>query len=167
VEATIDFKYMIHAIHGAEERDNSLVIFGFGGRPNDFSGVLMPSGVDNIRNCSGCHISNAAGTTGTFELPIDANALPTTVRTGDNQADPNDDREITPTASACSSCHDNIAATTHMTEQGGQFDFILFAAETTPTDGQSQEDLCGPGPISAQPAGHSPRTDCCSCHSPR
>jgi len=30
--------------------------------------------------------------------------------------------------------------------------------------GQTQVDLCGPGPINAQPAGHTTRLDCCSCH---
>ena len=30
--------------------------------------------------------------------------------------------------------------------------------------GQTQVDLCGPGPISAQPGGHTTRLDCCSCH---
>jgi hypothetical protein len=53
-----------------------------------------------------------------------------------------------------------------MTEEGGQFDFVPFARETPPSGGGgSQADLCGPGPISAQPAGHSDRNDCCSCHS--
>lgn len=30
--------------------------------------------------------------------------------------------------------------------------------------GQTQVDLCGPGPISARPGGHTERLDCCSCH---
>ena len=30
--------------------------------------------------------------------------------------------------------------------------------------GQTQVDLCGPGPISSQPGGHTNRLDCCSCH---
>jgi OmcA/MtrC family decaheme c-type cytochrome len=30
--------------------------------------------------------------------------------------------------------------------------------------GQTQVDLCGPGPISSQPGGHTTRLDCCSCH---
>ena len=30
--------------------------------------------------------------------------------------------------------------------------------------GQTQVDLCGPGPISSQPGGHTTRIDCCSCH---
>ncbi len=30
--------------------------------------------------------------------------------------------------------------------------------------GQTQVDLCGPGPISSQPGGHTSRLDCCSCH---
>jgi OmcA/MtrC family decaheme c-type cytochrome len=166
-EETIDFKYMIHAIHGAEMRENGIVIYGFNGQPNDFSNVLMPSGLLNIRNCAGCHISNAAGTTGTFEVPINANALPTTILTGENLASPDDDTEITPTASTCSACHNSIPAKTHMAEQGGKFDFVPFAPETPPTGGQDQVALCGPGPISAQPAGHTTNTACCSCHSPK
>jgi OmcA/MtrC family decaheme c-type cytochrome len=164
-EEAIDFKYLIHAIHGAAERQKGIVIYGFNGSPNDFSNVSLPSGVLNIKNCAGCHISNAAGTSGTFQVPINANALPTTILTGADLASPNDDTEITPTASVCSACHDNIGAKTHISEQGGKFDFVPFAAETTPTEGQTQESLCGPGPISAQPAGHTTRTDCCSCHS--
>jgi len=30
--------------------------------------------------------------------------------------------------------------------------------------GSSQVDLCGPGPLSARPPGHTNRLDCCSCH---
>jgi hypothetical protein len=40
----------------------------------------------------------------------------------------------------------------------------LFAPDTSDTDEQTQTDLCGPGLISAQPGGHTSRTDCCSCH---
>jgi OmcA/MtrC family decaheme c-type cytochrome len=162
-EEAIDFKYMIHAIHAgaaAEDgfRENGIVIYGFGSSPNNFSDVRMPAGLNNLRNCSGCH----TGTT--FAVPLNANALPTTVNTATNIASPDDDQNITPTASVCSSCHDFISAKTHMTEQGGQFDFVAFAPETPPSGG-SQADLCGPGPVSSQPAGHTTRTDCCSCHS--
>jgi hypothetical protein len=50
-----------------------------------------------------------------------------------------------------------------MSNNGGNFDFLLFAPDTSDTDEQTQADLCGPGPISAQPGGHTSRTDCCSC----
>jgi len=44
---------------------------------------------------------------------------------------------------------------------------IITAPESSDGDGEggsSQADLCGPGPISARPAGHTTRLDCCSCH---
>jgi OmcA/MtrC family decaheme c-type cytochrome len=165
-EETIDFKYMIHGIHGAQMRpEDPVVIYGFNGQPNNFSDVMMPSGLENLKNCAGCHIT--AGTTGTFQVPINPNALPTTILTGNNLASPDDNTEITPTASTCSACHNSIAAKTHMTEQGGKFDFVPFAPETPPTGGQDQVALCGPGPISAQPPGHTSNTNCCECHSPK
>ena len=166
VEEAIDFKYMIHAIHAgsAEEhgfRENGIIVYGFRGSVNDFSEVALPAGNDNLRNCAGCHVGS------TFELPIDENALPTTVLTEAKEADPDDDKNITPMSSVCSSCHDTLEDKTHMTEQGGLFDYTAFAP--APDDdgdsGSSEADLCGPGPLSAQPAGHTGRVDCCSCHS--
>ncbi len=165
-EETIDFKYMIHGIHGAQMRpENPVVIYGFNGSVNNFSDVLMPSALDNLKNCAGCHITS--GTTGTFQVPINTNALPTTILTGANLASPDDNTQITPTASTCSACHNSIEAKTHMVEQGGKFDFKPYAPETPPTEGQDQVALCGPGPISAQPPGHTSNTNCCECHSPK
>jgi OmcA/MtrC family decaheme c-type cytochrome len=158
VEETIDFKHMIHAIHGAQLREDGIVVFGFGDTEHDFSHVHLPNGSENLKNCEGCHVSGA------FELPLDPNVQTTTISTGDDPADPNDDTDITPIASVCSSCHDSTVAKTHMAENGGNFDFLLFAPDTSDTDEQTQTDLCGPGLISAQPGGHTSRTDCCSCH---
>jgi OmcA/MtrC family decaheme c-type cytochrome len=163
VEEAIDFKYMIHAIHAgaAEEhgfRENGIVVYGFGGSIHDFSEVRMPAGFDNLTNCTGCHDGD------TFALPLGDNVLPTTVLTGTDEADPDDDDNITPMSSVCSSCHDTLEDKTHMAEQGGLFDFTPFAPASGSGGGSSEADLCGPGPISAQPAGHSSRLDCCSCH---
>jgi OmcA/MtrC family decaheme c-type cytochrome len=149
---------MIHAIHGAQFREDGIVVFGFGDTEHDFSHVHLPNGSENLKNCEGCHVSGA------FELPLDPNVQTTTISTGNDPADPDDDRDITPTASVCSACHDGILAKTHMAENGGNFDFLLFAPDTSDTDEQTQVDLCGPGPISAQPGGHTTRTDCCTCH---
>jgi OmcA/MtrC family decaheme c-type cytochrome len=163
VEEAIDFKYMIHAIHAgaAEEhgfRENGIVIYGFRGSVNDFSEVRLPAELDNLTNCTGCHDGD------TFTVPLDDNVLPTTVLTGTDEADPDDDDNITPMASVCSSCHDAVEDKTHMAEQGALFDFTPFAPASSSGGGSSEADLCGPGPISAQPAGHSSRLDCCSCH---
>jgi len=179
VEEAIDFKYMIHSIHAgaaAEHgfRTEGIVVYGYRGSVHDFSHVRLPSGELNLRNCLGCHIDPPGGTPPTNQLPISANALPTTVKTGSDLASPDDDVNITPLASVCSSCHDDIAPKTHMTDNGGVFDFRAFTVVTSGGGsggggggGGDQSALCGPGPVSAQPAGHSPRTDCCSCHGPR
>ncbi|MGD8228685.1 MAG: OmcA/MtrC family decaheme c-type cytochrome [Desulfobacteraceae bacterium] len=168
VEEAIDFKYMIHSIHAgaaAEHgfRTEGIVVYGYGGTEHDFSHVRLPGEELNLLNCEGCHNS------GTNELPIDPNALPTTTSTEADIADPDDDVNITPTASVCSSCHDGISpAKTHMADNGGLFDFRAFTTTTSGGGGGGgdQAALCGPGPVSAQPAGHSTRTDCCSCHGP-
>jgi OmcA/MtrC family decaheme c-type cytochrome len=164
VEEAIDFKYMIHAIHAgsAEDsgfREKGLVVYGFGGSVNDFSDIALPAGPNNLKNCTGCHTATS------FTLPIGEAVEPTTIRTGADAKSPDDDTNITPTAAVCSSCHDGIEPKTHMSEEGGEFDFVPFAAApSSGTSGSSQATLCGPGPVSSQPAGHSTRTDCCSCH---
>jgi hypothetical protein len=91
---------------------------------------------------------------------VDDNVLPTTIETGEDVESPDDDKNITPVTSVCSSCHDSIFAKTHMTENGGSFDFVPFVRESA--DGGSDADLCGPS--GTQPAGHTSRTDCCGCH---
>ena len=70
----------------------------------------------------------------------------------------------------CAICHGSgkpqDLTVVHAAEQ-----FTLIGNITAPESGgggggggQSQADLCGPGPISAQPAGHTTSLDCCSCH---
>ncbi|MDX9785542.1 MAG: OmcA/MtrC family decaheme c-type cytochrome [Desulfobacterales bacterium] len=165
LEEAIDFKYMVHSIHAGSAdhlgfREKGIVVYGFGGSVNDFSEVALPAGLDNLRNCTGCHTGS------TFALPLESAVQPTTVLTEADPKDPDDDINITPTAAVCSSCHDGIEAKTHMSDEGGKFDFVAFAPADAGTGSGSQADVCGPGPVSAQPAGHSERTDCCSCHGP-
>lgn len=148
-EETIDFKYMIHAIHAGGFRDDGIVLYGFGNREHDFSDVAMPTGMTNLANCAGCHVGDA------YQLPLAATVLPTTVDTGADIADPGDDGNITPAPSSCASCHDDIEATTHMAEEGGNFNFIRFVA-------QEPEDTGGPAGV--KPPGHTNRTDCATCH---
>ncbi|MBK5101462.1 MAG: OmcA/MtrC family decaheme c-type cytochrome, partial [Desulfobacteraceae bacterium] len=153
-EEAIDFKYMIHAIHAGDKdmhgfRENGIVVYGRGTTEHDFSHVRFP-GI--LQNCEACHVSGA------FELPLNANILPTTVNVGNDPEDPDDDREITPVASVCSSCHDSIFSRTHMAENGGNFDFMLFEAEA------EGEGSGSGGPSGEQPPGHTTRTDCTTCH---
>ena len=47
--------------------------------------------------------------------------LGTTVDTGEDRADPTDDTVTTPASAACSSCHDDQVAISHMSSNGGNF----------------------------------------------
>lgn len=66
---------------------------------------------------------------GTYALPISTKSLGSTINTGSTQAtantlrtvdvDPAPDLRITPTAAACSACHDGSSAKNHMVQTGG------------------------------------------------
>jgi len=108
---------MIHAIHGTKRRQTPFVVIGRGGSVNDFSFVRFPA---EPSNCLACHID------GTFFLPLRSGVQATTVATGSTYGppkvvdnDPANDRNITPTAAVCSSCHDSAENRAHMTRTGG------------------------------------------------
>ncbi|WP_144394656.1 OmcA/MtrC family decaheme c-type cytochrome [Pleionea sediminis] len=131
-EQTIDFKYLIHAIHGAEVRDNNLVVYGFGNQAHDFSEIRYPNNPDN---CLACHIQES------LTLPLNNNVLATTIdsqATVNNQSpfgstdlvplvaalDQSDDHNIGATAAVCSSCHDSDLAKAHMKHNGSSFNAL-------------------------------------------
>ena len=111
-EQSIDFKRLVHAIHASAKRENPFIVYGFGGSVNNFSEVTFP-GV--LNNCATCH----AGTT--YQVPLKAEVLATTVDSGASIPDPTDDTNVTPTAAVCSSCHDSGTAQTHMEQNGASF----------------------------------------------
>jgi OmcA/MtrC family decaheme c-type cytochrome len=91
--------------------------------PYDFSHVTYPG---QLGNCLTCHKP------GTFGLPVNYNALPSTTMTTDGvNATPADvataraslpnptDRITSPTSASCAYCHDNKPAVAHMQQNGG------------------------------------------------
>ena len=69
----------------------------------------------------------------------------------------------------CSVCHDTgktaDLAVVHAAAEAATVIGRITAPESSGGSGDdSQAALCGPGPISAQPPGHSTSLDCCSCH---
>jgi OmcA/MtrC family decaheme c-type cytochrome len=120
-EMSVDFKRLVHGIHAGGFRKNPFVIVGFRGAVTDFSDVRFPA---QLRNCTVCHLD--ANGKGTFELPLKAGVLGSTVKTGSDvgvviDVDPTNNLRITPIASVCSSCHDGREARSHMTSKGAAF----------------------------------------------
>jgi OmcA/MtrC family decaheme c-type cytochrome len=119
---SVDFKTMVHSIHAGGFRTQPLVIIGRGSSVNDFSDVRFPR---ELRDCTNCHID--AGGKGTFELPLRAGVLGTTVRTQSTylasprniDVNPANDVRISPIAAVCSSCHDKTEVQSHMVGTGG------------------------------------------------
>ncbi len=126
----INFDYMIHSIHGAAFRSGDFVIYGFGGSVNDFTDVKYP-GV--LQNCDQCHQNSS------YQLPLAAGLLGTTVDTHATEVsngggkiiapqaalqDVANYSRITPTAAACSSCHNDAQSKAHMMQNGAAFDAI-------------------------------------------
>ena len=97
VEHSIDFSYMIHAIHmGKERHSDHTVFYGFTGA-HDFKDVAYPG---NLADCTTCHLP------GTFGLPLGSDVLATTVDTIEN-------KRVSPAGAACTACHDKPEAQMH------------------------------------------------------
>ncbi|MEE4147186.1 MAG: hypothetical protein V2I26_20445, partial [Halieaceae bacterium] len=115
-EESLQFARMVHGIHAAGIRENPLQIVGFRGFTTyvyDEDSVHYPG---NLANCLTCHNDDG------YTLPLSDGVLGTTIDTGDDHESPVDDTVITPTAAACSSCHDGKEAAAHMVANGGSFD---------------------------------------------
>ncbi len=157
-DRTIDFKYMIHAIHGSAMREMPYVAYGFGMRPHDYGHVGYPR---SPAECQACHMED------TYNLPLGDNVLATTLSSNatvtsasffgaseyapDNAAasDPTIDNNASAAAAVCSSCHDSEVATTHMSvrsDSGFSFGnaFLLNPDPFSDPDTQAKIDMAGP-----------------------
>jgi OmcA/MtrC family decaheme c-type cytochrome len=89
-EESVDMRYMIHAIHAAQN-----VVYGFGNTAHDYREVGYPQ---SPANCRACHAP------GTY-YPTAPTARSVTINTGADRSDWRDDVAMTPTAAACWACH--------------------------------------------------------------
>ncbi|HXQ63256.1 MAG TPA: hypothetical protein VN787_00250, partial [Steroidobacteraceae bacterium] len=115
-EQTIDFKVMIHAIHGAVFRASQgatpFVVYGFGNSRNDFSTVIFPG---DINDCQACHVPGG-------DYPLDDSAVQSTTTSNGTSVNPLNPNPVAATSanmSLCSACHTQASAIQHMTENGG------------------------------------------------
>jgi OmcA/MtrC family decaheme c-type cytochrome len=104
----INFNLLVHRIHDGinmQASNRSYVVVGFGGSHNDFSDTLFPAmsptgEATDLRNCSLCHVNGSEQ-----NLPTGLNAVV------DPQGPIN---PIQPVSSACSGCHVDLPAASHM-----------------------------------------------------
>ena len=124
-ETSIDFKRMVHSIHAGTRRSTPFTVIGFNTSIHDFSAVRFPG---ELRNCLNCHVERNGK--GSFELPLQASVLGSTIVTGSTYAvaagdlrtidvNPFNDLKISPTAATCSGCHDKGEVQSHMVRTGG------------------------------------------------
>ena len=114
LEEGIDFKYMIHSIHGTA-LGNGIVVYGYGGSVNDFRDVTYPQVASN---CLACH--NA----GTYLQPLAptstlAGANGTTVFAGADRTGTADNLRTTKYKATCGACHGTGAQQSHIQQSGG------------------------------------------------
>jgi len=125
-EETIDFKVLIHAIHGAAKRPEPFVVWGYGSTEHVFGPeeVTFP-GI--LSRCDACHSDDS------YTLPLAPGVLGTTIDTAPDAAmradasdealnDPDDDLNVSPTAAVCSACHSAQVAKAHMEHNGASFE---------------------------------------------
>ena len=110
LEQGIDFKYLIHSIHGTALGDG-IVVYGYGTPPsvNDFRDVTFPQVASN---CQACH--NA----GTYLQPS-ANANGTSTFAGADTTGGADNLRTTKYAATCGACHGTGSQTSHIQQNGG------------------------------------------------
>jgi OmcA/MtrC family decaheme c-type cytochrome len=120
-ERPINFRYMIHAIHDGSARaaaGEPMVVYGFGGSINDFSGVVFPG---QLNDCGMCHNSGTyypvddtavqamttdTGLESTMGGHVDATTAGNPIATSANM-------------SVCSACHVESLTASHMMQMGG------------------------------------------------
>ncbi|NNF15973.1 MAG: OmcA/MtrC family decaheme c-type cytochrome [Gammaproteobacteria bacterium] len=130
-DVSIDFKYMVHAIHASGAIGAPYDVCGFGNRAVKID-FHYPG---KLQNCEGCH--NA----GTY-YPVDpSKVLGTTVDANDRTIT-TDDVVVSPNSSVCSACHNSDLAKQHMKQNGGDFTATKAADGTLISAGVETCQLC-------------------------
>ena len=149
-EQSIDFKFLIHAIHNASNRPagSPFVVYGHNGSINDFTSVVFPG---QINRCDACHAP------ATY-YPVDTTMVQaTTFITGfstqaPNPRPPGDPFATSATMTVCSSCHVDASTQSHMVQNGGSTTVTKDAeGRTIPNSNAANNETCsichGPGGV--------------------
>lgn len=134
-DASIDMKYMIHAIHAGGALGQPYEACGFRNSVHVYD-FLYPG---KLNNCEGCHLPDEY-------YPVEpGEILGTTISVGDDPS-PTDDIVVSPNSAVCSTCHLSELAKQHMIQNGGDFDARKAADSSLISGGVETCALChGPG----------------------
>lgn len=86
---SIDFRTMIHKIHGGKDIGSDYMVLSSNGTGSDFTKVVYPG---DLRDCAKCHVNNSQ------QVPVAATNIAVTTPRGYTNPTP-------PTAAACLACH--------------------------------------------------------------
>ena len=117
-EESVDIKRMIHQIHTGKKLANGYVVYGFGGAPHDYSDVGF---IGNSKNCETCHLDVGDPDDSPYGAAAAWATFASTLDTGADVTDREDDLNVSPVAAVCSSCHDDQIARDHMLLNGASF----------------------------------------------
>jgi len=160
-EQTIDLKHHIHKIHSDAFRQTQTnyapwIIYGFGGSVNNFNEVVFPQ---DVGNCYACHSNPASGPT---FYPGDMLMQAMTTDTGLSKdptvpaapapGSPGNPISTTPTMAACTGCHEDSLAISHMEQNGGSTSVLKDAeGRMVPASNPAGVETCaichGPGAV--------------------
>lgn len=135
-DASIDMKYMIHALHAFSFTGEPYKTCNFFSNPVTFD-FLYPG---KLNNCEGCHLPGGY-------YPVDPGTiLGTTVSVGADLSVPTDDTVVSPNTSACSGCHITQSARNHMLSNGADYEATKAADSSLISSGVESCAIChGPG----------------------
>jgi OmcA/MtrC family decaheme c-type cytochrome len=162
-DVSVDFRFMIHSIHGAARRaeegalpyevcgnSSSAHIYVSDETPaQHFSDYLPTDSVveidypGKINNCESCHVPPTA-TNPSYYGRDPAKLLAQTTHAGADRTVVTDDTANSPTVAACIACHTTSLASGHMTQNGGVIGGIKLA--TGQVTGQQETCLLCHGP---------------------
>ena len=143
-DASIDLKYMIHALHAGPRANYSAC--GFGNLPHEYGDVRYPGKLDD---CEGCHRA------GTYYPTDDATRLASSFDAGADRRTAADDVATSPGTTACYGCHTGALASAHMEQNGGSFQVSKRPDGTTAAAPTETCALChGPGRLADVRAVH-------------
>lgn len=132
-DTSIDFKVLVHAIHGADIRQTPYTVFAFGGNPTPFP-ASFPG---QTGRCTICHVGDS------YRLPLKPEVLDTALHAGDPavQGDAAEQR-LGPITAVCTSCHDMVRFDTSVQRPICNTLVPVNTAECNHTGGTQTEASC-------------------------